>query len=294
MLEKFEARECFQNIPTNFPQNLAINISPHIATSYDLLLIRLLLGKLDIYCNKSQKIVKQRINYYNLPYKKERLSTNLGTYFGTTNLILSNSIRAGINRNFYKEIFFEFSNYFTCMKNKNFVNGFVHLYRILERISYALPLIWASKSKDFYGTFSKLKEFFQNKDTKELGGLKLFIKGFVDPYLAITTDFNIISINQDWQKEYFMSIKNAAIKAQGSNTPLIETPFNRISIKNEDIIGFIIEIRNKYFHALTGANASFTSKNIMCTDEFFEIINEPCINWLAFLIMEVIKIDLTL
>ncbi|MDH2600826.1 hypothetical protein QDT04_16210 [Acinetobacter baumannii] len=294
MLEKFEARECFQTIPTNFPQNLVINIGPHIATSYDLLLIRLLLGKLDIYCNKSQKLVKQRINYYTLPSQKEKLSTNLGAYFNTTNINLSNSISAGINRNFYKELFFEFSNYFTCMKNKNFVNSFVHLYRILERVSYALPLIWASKSNDFYGSFSKLKEFFQNKDTKELGGLKLFIKGFVDPYLSITTDFDIISIDPDWQKEYFMSIKNAANKVKTPNNQIIETPYSTISIKNEDIIGFIIEIRNRYFHALTGANASFTSKNIMCTDEFFKIINEPCINWLAFIILEVIKIDLKL
>lgn len=56
------------------------------------------------------------------------------------------------------------------------IESFVHIYRTLEFISYSFPLIYASKSMDYRGSYEKLKKFMSGDSDGELKFLKTFLK----------------------------------------------------------------------------------------------------------------------
>lgn len=58
----------------------------------------------------------------------------------------------------YERILNELTQYFV-VNELSPCEGFVHLYRTLEFMSYSFPLIYASKSKSYRGTYDSLKKF---------------------------------------------------------------------------------------------------------------------------------------
>ncbi|ENV71482.1 hypothetical protein F946_03161 [Acinetobacter johnsonii ANC 3681] len=290
MLERFEAIECFSSsVLTSLPEKLILKDDPDVAIFYNLILIRLLTGNLDIYCNKEELNLEQRFNFYELPGSIQPLNQNLGGYFNITNQELADCISANVNRALYKELFFEFCSYFFAKQKGNNETAFIHIYRILERISYAFPLIWASKQNDYYGTFDKLKKFFEKKDAKELNAFKMFLSSFLgSTLLSVNSEINLFSVEDDWKALHYQSL--ISLIGEDNAESFLEN--ERVTIKNNLVIDLIVNVRNKYFHALTGKDQSFTSEHLICPNEFFECINSVCISWLAFIVVEVIKTDL--
>lgn len=295
MLERFEAKECFsQSVLNSLPEKLIVQDDPNIPRYYNLLLIRLLTGNLDIYCNKDELDLEQRLNFYVIPSSIQSLNENLGAYFDVTNQELSNSINASANRTLYKEVFFEFCSYFFATQKENNETAFIHIYRILERISYAFPLIWASKQSDYYGTFDKLKKFFENKDAKELNAFKMFLSSFLgSTLLSVNSEINLLSVHDGWKALHYQSLMSViGVNKDGVSNAESFLENEKVVIKNSLVMDLIVNVRNKYFHALTGKDHSFTSEHLICPNEFFESINSVCINWLAFIVVDVIKADL--
>ncbi|GAA5527764.1 hypothetical protein [Herpetosiphon gulosus] len=259
---------------------------------YKALNVRLLSGFLDIKCEFSNKILKQRNNYFILPFKKnERFSWNIieNSINPFTIIEFDKAVMRSRSKNFmfHREIFFEFCHYFYQKSINNHVSSFVHIYRILERISYCLPLMWASRTKNFEGTFEKLQIFFA-KDKKELTIFDNFMKDITeDTNLDVTVDFNILSQHPSWGEIYYKTIE----KVLEANV-YSKTPYSQIKTTNRHIIKMIINIRNKYFHFLTGKNESFDSGSIVDPNEFFGIVNENFLNWLSFIYFEILSYEL--
>ncbi|RYX85883.1 hypothetical protein EON83_03765 [bacterium] len=274
-------------VASTLPISLQIG-SPQI--NYKSLLIRLLVGSMGFQCTLTNKTIRQRNNYSNLTY-----TTNVRANVGLIQSAFTCSIQdlgshltahQNHNRNFYKEIFHEYCNFFYYSHNGHHQSAFLHLYRIIERMAYCLPLIWAAKAQGYERTFNKLRSYFTEARIGELAVLKNFIHDFIDSSLtSIHVNFYIQSSHHDWQRSYY----NAILSTIQQNRLLSASPYSTIEIYSEDILDVAIKIRNKYFHALTGSADNFTSENIIDGNEFFYIINQNVANWIALILFQIFE-----
>lgn len=263
--------------------------------NYKVAIIRLLTGTLNVRCNYSNIVLKQRINSSHIIWStNKRISSKtieraiqpnsldeLASFVSTT---------SAKNYKLYKELFVEFSNYYLRRKEKNEIAAFLHLYRILESIAYCFPLIWASKTKDYEGTFIKLRDYFNGQKTGELGIFKRFIDDIINPSVLNTqVQISINSVHPDWQKSYYQSIYKNIISAD----IVSYTEFSDITVKCHCLTDLLISLRNQYFHFLTGQSHNLGSEDVVESNEFFGIINETMANWLAVIIFEILDYEMS-
>ena len=71
------------------------------------------------------------------------------------------------------------------------IESFVHIYRALEFISYSFPLIYASKSMDYRGSYEKLKKYMSGERAGELNFFKLFLKELFKNSILFDYEFDI-------------------------------------------------------------------------------------------------------
>lgn len=274
------------------PAVLHIGSTP---VNFKVSLIRLLTGTLNVRCNFKNIVIKQRINYSQLPYNHNKQISGLTLRRAiqpykikdlSTYVIKTRSA----NYKFYKELFVEFSNYFLRKNEHNEVTAFLHLYRILESIAYCFPLVWASRAKDYEGTFIKLKDYFNGPKTGELGVFKRFIDDIINPSILNTqVQISINSIHPDWQKSYYQSIYKNII-----STDIVSyTEFSDITVKCHCLTDLLISLRNQYFHFLTGQSHNLGSEDVVESNEFFGIINEIMANWLAVIFFEILDYEMS-
>ena len=278
---------------TALPGDMILNVIP---LNYRYALIRLLTGTLNLRCNYNNVLLKQRINLAKIPpHKNSRVTCRIFEKATTSSLNDLNSFLLKSKTNnikFYREIFFEYSNYFLRRKEKNETVAFLHLYRILESIAYCFPLVWASRAKNFEGTFGKLKSYFNGQNTGELKVFRLFINDIINPLILNSlVDFEIKSIHVDWQERYFDSIFN---NIQDNNDIVSFTRYSVIKVKYRCLTDLMITLRNKYFHFRTGQGRNLCSENIVETNEFFSIINENIANWLTLIMFEILDYEMDL
>ena len=141
-------------------------------------LIRLLSGTVDLEHNFNFELVQQRTNYGILPYQSvSRVSAKpiRDCYNPKTLTDLQTYINSNVeNSNYTESLLNEVSHYFIAKHLGNHLSGFIHLYRLLEFISYSFPLAHAKKTENIYGTFESLKDYFKTEG-KELAFLKKFV-----------------------------------------------------------------------------------------------------------------------
>jgi len=275
------------------------NINP--SANYQAILVRLLTGTIDFYCASTNETINQRNNYSLIFYQRNgRLSRNVLIQafadFATLKDV-DRHLASGYTHNnkFYREILFEFYNFFYQKSFGNNTTAFLHLYRILESAAYSIPLVWSSKAKGYEGTFQLLSKYFGDPKVGELGALRKFLLDFFDASNSpasiynVHTKLQIVSMHSDWQARYFKTIiDNINDDDLYSSTPGVE-----IDIKFGGLTDLLIKIRNKYFHFLSGKDYRITSDDVPDPDEFFGIINEYVANWLSIILFQVLEFELS-
>lgn len=260
-------------------------------------LLQLLMGKVVIYGENGTMLVNQKYNYTRLPY--ERCVYHSYKQF---NEILGIDVRDEDNRTWcnkcllrertnsfiYEHILNELTQYF-AINGKSPCEGFVHLYRTLELISYSFPLIYASKSKSYQGTYDSLKKLFQG-DSKmgELKFFRNFLKElFEDEAVTYNYEFEILFDIDHF--EYFRDDLNKALNIQSY---FFEG--NTLTVKFGNVIDIFIGVRNKYFHMLLGqGNNNFLDMRYE-KNEMFKSMNPVFLNWISCIFIKVIQYKLSL
>lgn len=252
------------------------------------IIIRLLLGTIDIRHNYTDDIIHQRINYSSLG-KPEVNLVNLDCITKEIPLDDPELFNRYINSNrrnnmIFENLLSEYSNYFYQRSKGSHISAFVHLYRSIEFISYTFPLVYASKSKDYSGTYNHLKSFFVN-DKGELNFFKTFLNTVIEPdILQLRYTIRIIS-PEGLEEENYKLIKKIC--------SLIGSDFtddgNTISIPYRDFLSFTIELRNRFFHMLTGKDTNNIKTTAVCMDYIFSSVNEEIANWIAYIYFEILK-----
>lgn len=276
--------------------NLTRNQYPKLA------LLRGIMGSIRIKHTISQIEFDQTVDYLDLQgrnagknpleklkdYISEEITlADLGGIFGDRVFMLQ-------NQKFFERLTQEFNNYYFYQNRKSFTTAFAFIYRILETISYAFPLIYASKTNDFRGTYSLLKDYMSgNKDKGELGFFKSFIKVLFgdDPAAISSITIKIYGDTEEIQQKFFNSITKACPDQEIYDPTDTDEP-RRISIKFTEYSSFIINIRNRFFHLFNSGQPNLQSDDILDADAFFYQVNEKSIYWISLVLLEIIKNNL--
>ncbi len=201
--------------------------------------------------------------------------------------------RSAIHRNkvFFETLNNEFCNFYYHTSKENHTVAFLHLYRVLEYISYSFPVIYASRTKDFSSSFEILRTLF-NGD-KEQGELKVF-KYFIEKVMSIEKDYkrlsfdiNITSDHGEYNKRVYQKLLDICDKNIFDELRNIENA--RISIKFSHFSSFIITIRNRFFHLKNSQSQNISSVDIVDSDHFFQLINRKSAYFLSLVTIVVIE-----
>lgn len=260
-------------------------------------IFRLISGTVNIKDNYQDKIYKIRDNNIKFPTE-----TNTILKYDTLREQFDESVtledlnyfflKARLNRKFYKSIEVELIKCLIAYKNDKYLESFIYLYRIIEGVSYSLPLIFVSKKDDYNKTYHDLQSYFG----KDKDGELLFFKRFVsetfkdeDFYKSnITIDLNLVDIEELRPKYYELYLKKV-----NERFVLDKSENSFIKIKFIGYYDLLIELRNRFFHNLKGSwQENFDSTELMFPDQFFKPITLHGINWLSIILFEIIKFDL--
>lgn len=199
--------------------------------------------------------------------------------------------RARFNKDFYSSIEPELIKCLVANEKGDYFESFFYLYRILEGISYTIPLIYVSKNKNYDKTFRQLQSFFG----KDKDGELLFFRKFICATFknedffntSYTLDFNTIEI-EELKSEYYNIYKDRI-----KDSCIIDSTENEeIDVSFIGLYDFIIEMRNRYFHLKKGSwQENISSTKVLYPDYFFKPIIKKSINWIGLILFEIIKLD---
>lgn len=271
------------------PESLHLNTA-----STEAVLLRLFLGKLalkdDLY---PSKIIKQKYNYTILPYQSNKKITKktLSNIFNTDvsvgdGLHICNRYFLRNRRNIFvhERLLNEISYYFFEDKVSP-ISAFVHLYRCLEFMSYSFPMIYASSTRDYKGSFEALKKFLNSNNIGELGFFRNFIAELFkdeDTILTFPFEMNITSPRIDDLKNECNAVLRHECAYDFEGSVMFITFSNMISL--------FTGLRNRYFHMLIGQSRN----NFNCVDfdisDLFRSLNPFFLNWIAIIFSKIVQL----
>ena len=257
-------------------------------------LIRLLVGTVSVSNNYSTDSFDQFNNYSVLGISenttvstrpiKECIEpvgklTQLCTYLDKT----KNS-----NNDYFLNLLEELTSYFYKKSKTSYTTAFIHLYRSIEYISYSFPLIYASVSKEYYGSFNKLKNYFDTSKSELLFFDEFTKKVLDDSLLDTPLTFNFNTLSNTINRNHFQIIKKILTTERIDN----EIPNVSITTSYKHLLKLTIDLRNRYFHfAIGSGKRNIRGTEIIENDVFFSIINESVMNWIAIIYFEILTVS---
>lgn len=254
------------------------------------ILLELVMGKMEILNSNGEILYDQETNYAKLPAEIQNTHTyeQFNEILNTD--VLDNTCRSICNRfmlydrtnNFiYEHILNELTQYFLVHQSSP-CEGFVHLYRALEFMSYSFPLIYASKSRSYRGTYDSLKKFLSGDGGGELKFFEKFLKEIFDSDIAYQYEFEVYvdSDNIEELKSEFQEIFKIDFFTFEGNT---------LVFKFRNVMELFIGIRNRYFHMLLGQGKNNFLNIEYDKNDLFRSLNPIFVNWLVIIFVKIIQ-----
>lgn len=253
-------------------------------------LLELVMGKMEILNIGGQILYNQEINYAKLPAKNQNTHTyeQFNEILNTN--VLDDDCRNICNRfmlydrtnNFiYEHILNELTQFFVTNQLSP-CEGFVHLYRTLEFMSYSFPLIYAAKSRSYRGTYDSLKKFLNGDSGGELKFFELFLNEIFHDDIAYQYEFEVYidSDNIEELKSEFQEIFKIDFFTFEGDT---------LIFKFKKVIELFIKIRNRYFHMLLGQGRNNFLNMEYNKNDLFRSLNPIFVNWLVIIFVKIIQ-----
>lgn len=166
--------------------------------------------------------------------------------------------------------------------NSSPIESFVHIYRTLEFMSYSFPMIYASKSMDYRGSYEHLKKFMNGDSDGELKFFKTFLKELFKNNILFDYEFEIGFLNGDEDL-----IRQELGRIIPSNISYTFEDYT-MKIRFANIIDLVITLRNRYFHMLLGKGTDNFYDIKYDKRKLFEAVNPVFINWLTMIYKEIV------
>lgn len=200
------------------------------------------------------------------------------------------------NKDFQSTLLFELTMFFfKCEISPT--TAFLHLYRILELLSFNIPLVYTSKETNYIGAFKDLKKFFANN-----GEEFVFFKKFLNTLFKnepeilrqnlefIISGNKLESVKKDLDAIYALTKTN---KKQEHETvwefQIKENNVAECTISFLNLIDLMVNIRNRYFHLSDGSGNPNIKNKTYDMDQVFYNLNFSILNCLAIILLSVSK-----
>ena len=278
------------------------NLDLEQSSSPRLRVFRLLSGTTSITDTYANKKYKFRRNYLHFPFKdNSRIGAKCildlfpGEDFSledVNNMFANNATNFG----FFSKIEGETIKCLIAIRQESYIESFVHLYRIIECMTYATPLLYASKNKDFIKTYESLKSCFTNTNSGELEFFKTFIINTFhnEDFFNLTIDLSLSSEEYECDQDNLrrLVVKHSQVKNGylfNGNPEDVEFEFEFIKF-----FSFLIILRNRFFHLLQGGwKENISRVDTEYPELLFKAIIHNGLNWVAIILFEILKLDIT-
>ncbi|MDK2376217.1 hypothetical protein [Serratia fonticola] len=253
------------------PQRYGLRIDNN--SSAEFILLRVLLGGVYVkykspYISNEKQLFLLHENLFKIPCvnvsNKTLMHEIIGTFtpYSFNKKVLNDYfLSQRSNSNFYINMLFEVVNSIYDSKRGQHTKSFLHIYRAFEHLAYSFPLIFVSTASSYEKSYGKLKKYFQDGGDSELA----FGRQFIDDNIDSNMLESVVVIEKNCQ--YISKVFR-----QLSISDSINFETNKISFPLKLVWDMVIEIRNRYFHHLTGMGNSFNSQLLIDADEFFKVI----------------------
>ncbi|MBU2647851.1 hypothetical protein KKI24_24295 [bacterium] len=260
-------------------------------------IFRILSGTCKVLDEFSNKNYVLRTNYFQLPFLnnrtiKQQIISDLFPEEVKIFDVANYFSEFHRNRDFYDPIEIEVINCVLARLNNRYLESFLFLYRILEGVSYSIPLIYTSRSKDFKKTFRSLQKYVGKSGAdSEIKFFRTFINEVfnLEPFYSTSIDikFDVLEF-EELRSKYFKIYKDKIDDKYIEN----EIEDEELNVSFIGFFDFLIELRNRYFHFLQGTwQNNLATSDIIYPDQFFKPIIDLGINWIAVIWFEVLKFD---
>lgn len=262
-----------------------------VASSYEAGTIRLLMGCADIRDGAGAVICAQRKNFLVLGSPTVRVRTDTGVGMALLRLgvgwksVDKHLKRSLIHQAYYKEILAELVQFFIRSTQDEHTLAFLHSYRLLERISFVFPLLFAVRSANYTNAFSALKEYFKGGVDSELGLMRKFQDGSIDTSSKdAPCELDFGSLDASVSRSCFDVARRCVPDGDvlSDVAPVLE-------IKSQALLALLINLRNRYFHYSVSKAANISTSEVGDSDDFFGVVNGALLNWLGVLYLAVLN-----
>ncbi|MEN3176412.1 hypothetical protein ABDK75_10480 [Gluconobacter sp. OJA] len=257
-------------------------------------IFRILTGSANVRFPNSEKIINLSENQF---IGKSWRSSNPKNIF---NLLFSDSISIDDYKDLVVNLSRSESDFFCklrdelllCLvnkKNKRYTESFLYLYRILELMSVAFPMIYASTQRGFQTSHDFLRALITNEKDGELAVLQKAIPELSKGSILedLTFDFDISGNELEFIREIKNQI-NICIKPHIRSLVFEEDGDILFHVHFNDMAKFIVTCRNRIFHyRIKEKNVNLGA--IGGADRFFHIIIDQSIKWFSLVLSEVIR-----
>ena len=261
------------------------------ASSFEAAIIVALLGAADLLNEQGAVVLKQRRNYGVLGAPVTRGSRRdflkaLEALDLDRDLINRYLRKSTTQQSYYRELLLELLHFFVRTARSQHSLAFLHLYRFLERVSYVFPITYALKSDNFKGTYDSFKSFITGEKTGELRFFQNFQAEVLDDAVqeaSVSFDFQSLPFGGE-------AAGYALVKRFSADDCLVsENPGVEVSIKCRGLVEFVVNLRNRFFHAGSGHALNISLAELSDPDGFFGRVNRNFLNWLGIVYFQTLS-----
>ena len=258
--------------------------------------LRLLTGTVDIYHKSTLQTLRSRHCF--LTQSSRRLGR--GTLKSIVSRVFDQDLTiedaaayltkgGSDNKKFWSELNAEICLCLDARSKKRNVEAFLYLYRMLEMVSLALPLVYASSQPDYKKALDFLKALSSNPRDGDLAIFKQFSRSIATEggYTALTFDFFVRHQNASWRAEAQSQIESH-ILSELSAAACFSDNGEKFSIPFAEMSSFYVTFRNKLFHnSQSGSN--FRLDPLFGASSLCGIVIDQTLYWFTLVVVEIVK-----
>ncbi|KWT47413.1 hypothetical protein [Lactiplantibacillus plantarum] len=207
------------------------------------------------------------------------------------------------NNKIYTTLLWELIHYFYYTNKESYTTAFLHLYRILEYLTFAAPIIYMKKSLSFINAYNSMKNLFLDNGGKNQGELKFF-REFLNKTINVEQNvtnekghrINESNLDNEISSDVFLSDETYSNLKKGLKNLIGDTKLmkfdddeKKLSIKCFDIMDSFVKLRNKAFHDKIDYKNKANTEVLL--DDIFEVMNDIYVNWIEYILNYSIKAD---